>query len=83
MGKNNKYINVYVDTDLNVSLDEIMDQVDDDMLIEELRSRGLSITEGFSTHGMSPSSVYDEMKLNVLREAYSKYNLEELEQKLK
>jgi hypothetical protein len=83
MRKNNKYINVYVDTDLNVSLDEIMDQVDDDMLIEELRSRGLSITEGFSIHGMSPSSVYDEMKLNILRDAYSKYNLEELEQKLK
>jgi len=86
MGKNYKYrtINVYVDTDVDIPLSEVMEQVDDDDLIEEIKHRGLYIgSTDFLSNGMPPSTVYDELKLNVLKEAYAKYSLEELEQKLK
>ena len=75
-------INVYVDTDVDIPLSDVMEQIDDDELIEEIKSRGLYQFE-FQSNGISASSLYDEMKINVLKEAYAKYTLEELEQKLK
>ena len=48
-----------------------------------LSKYSLSITEGFSMNGLPPSTLYDELELEVLRNAYNKYSLEELEQKLK
>lgn len=85
MRKNNKYeyVTVYVDQYVKVNVQDIIDEISDDTLLEELKFRGLSISEGFSMNGLPPSTVYDELKLNVLKEAYSKYSLEELEQKLK
>jgi len=84
MGRNYKYktVNVYVDTDVDIPLSEVMSNVDDDELLEEVRDRGL-INDGFVSNGMPASSLYDELKINLLKEAYAKYSLEELEQKLK
>lgn len=84
MGKNYKYktINVYVDTDVDIPLSEVVDQLDDDDLVEEMKSRGLLSDNRFISNGMPASTLYDDMKIDILKEAYSKYSLEELQKRL-
>lgn len=87
-----KYINVYVDTDVDIEISDIMEQLDTEDLIEELKSRDITpeekteIMQGFNpdlkTNGI-PWSLYDDLKMNVIREAFNKYTLEQLEEKLK
>lgn len=84
MGNNLKYktINVYVDTDVDIPLSEVVDQLDDDDLVEEMKSRGLLSDNRFISNGMPASTLYDDMKIDILKEAYSKYSLEELQKRL-
>lgn len=84
MGRNYNYktINVYVDTDVDIPLSEVMDQVDDDELLEEAKHRNLLSDNRFISNGMPASTLYDDMKIDILKEAYSKYSLEELQKRL-
>lgn len=92
MSKNYKYINVYVDTDIDVRLGDIMDQLDNDDLIDELLSRDISfeekirITQHFESglkNDRIPWTLQDQMKFNIIKEAFNKYTIEQLEEKLK
>ena len=73
---------VDVSTEVEIDIDDLIEQISDQHLLEEVKFRGL-LGDSFVSDGMSASTVYDDLKINVLREAYSKYTLEELEQKLK
>jgi hypothetical protein len=87
-----EYINVYVDTDVDVPISDIMEQLHTDDLIDELSSRAITPEErskivhdfgvGLKDNNI-PWSVLDDLKLSVIKEAFNKYTLEELESKLK
>jgi hypothetical protein len=87
-----KYINVYVDTDVDVPISDIMEQLHTEDLIEELSSRSITpeekskLIDDFGT-GLKdnniPWSIQDDLKLSVIKEAFNKYTLEELENRLK
>lgn len=78
----NKKIYTYVNTEVEIDVVDILDQLDDEDLLDEVKSRGLKLDQ-FVSNGIPSSTVYDDLKINVLKEAYSKYTLEELEEKLK
>lgn len=85
-------LNFYVNTEVEIQAHELFEQIDNDDLIDELLSRDISpqerskLLQGFrsdiKTDGI-PFSVYDELKMDIIREAFNKYTLEELENKLK
>lgn len=92
----NKYkyrtISVYVDTEVDIPMDEVMIRLDTDDLIEELLDRNISPQEktkligGFGTEIKTDGTewtLYDDLKMDVIREAFNKYTLEELEERLK
>ena len=79
----NKKIYTYVSTEVEIDIDEILDQLEDEDLINEVLRRDLFNKHQFSENGVPPTTLYDEMKITILREAYSKYTLEQLEEKLK
>lgn len=85
-------INVYVDTDVDIPMGDIMEQIDNEELIDELISRDITpqekskILRGFGsdikTDGI-PWTIQDDLKMDIIREAFNKYSIEQLEEKLK
>ena len=82
MSKGTIYKVIEFHEEVEFDIDEILQDISDEDLLDEMRSRGL-VNPEFISNGMPASTVYDDLKLNVLKEAYGKYTLEELEQKLK
>lgn len=92
MGRNYRYVNIYVNTDVEVPMSDIMEQIDTDDLIDELVGRGITpedkvkIQQSFGTiikdNGI-PWTLEDELKMNIIKEVFTKYSISELEQKLK
>ena len=82
MGKGTIYKVIEFHEEVEFDIDEILQDISNEDLIEELKSRGF-INYEFISNGIPSSTVYDDLKINVLKEAYSKYTLEELEEKLK
>lgn len=87
-----KFLNFYVNTEVEIQAEELFDQIDNDDLIEELLRRDITqqekskLLQGLGTDVKSDGiqwSLYDDLKMNVIREAFNKYSLEELEEKLK
>lgn len=80
-------------TTADVLLEDVFENIHTEDLVEELLSRSDVNVEdriklskkftAFETDGLHSSSLYDQMKIDILRQAYSKYNLNQLEEKLK
>lgn len=87
-----KFLNFYVNTEVEIQASELFDQIDNDDLIEELLNRDITpqektkLLQGLGTDVKSDGiqwSLYDDLKMNVIKEAFNKYTLEQLEEKLK
>ena len=82
MGKGTIYKVIEFHEEVEFDVDEVIGDISDEDLMEEVKSRGLNKND-FVSNGISASTLYDDLKINLLKEAYAKYTLEELEQKLK
>jgi uncharacterized protein (DUF433 family) len=85
MGKYN-YVTVEVEvntiTDVDVRVNDIIQELTNEDLIDEIKSRNIHIDFKFKDDGI-PWTLQDDLKFNVIKEAFNKYTLEQLEEKLK
>lgn len=71
----------YIEADVDIEEEDVLDYLDyaNSYTIDKI-IKHLGVVKNFNPFG---TSLYDDMKFDVLKEAFDKYNLDELEEKLK
>jgi hypothetical protein len=81
MKRKTLYTNVDVDVEYDIQFSDLIDLISS---CDEQETKTIRKTIGLDDQGvLSATNLYDEMKLEILMEAYKKYSLEELQQMLK
>lgn len=73
------YTTVDVDVDCDIEFDDLLELIEscDEYEKEEIRE-----IIGSSDDSLYANNLYDEMKVKLLKEAFNKFSLEELQEKL-
>jgi len=90
---NQRHVELFVNTDMEVILDDIIPQLYTSELIDELCKRknftyrdkqkfNVFVRDILSDDGVN-TTLQDELKFNILKETFNKFTLEQLEEKLK